>query len=294
MGAAVDRLLRVLPGRLGQTVRMGLYARSHIVPLPPKEADESRWLPRGEIGHAGIDLREAEQLQRLERWKMREYQDLFRRLRENRTINTQRPGKPSLANGWYNSPDAEIYAAMIIDRRPRRVVEVGAGYSTLIARAAIGQAGLATRLTVVDPEPRTDVRAAADECLRVPVERSLLDDADWSEQDVLFIDSSHVCRTRGDLPYLFCRLVPRLPPGVMVHVHDIYLPFEYPNNCDELCYTEQYLLHAALSHSSRYRTLLSSHWLSREHPAAMRDTFGPDVACDVRLYGGCYWFKVVA
>jgi hypothetical protein len=76
-------------------------------------------------------------------------------------------------------------------------------------------------------------------------------------------------------------------------VHDIYLPFDYPNNRDSLCYTEQYVLHALLAHSPRYRTVLTSHWLSRRHASRMQDTFGPETASDVRLYGGCYWFEVV-
>jgi hypothetical protein len=293
LNGARDLLVRKLPGRVGDAMRLGLYASTYVLPAAPAVPDDQPWVPLGEIGCQGIDLRESDQLDRLARWTAPPFQDLFGLLRHDPAINTQRLGRSSLTNGWYNTPDAEIYAAMIVERRPRRIVEVGAGFSTLIARATIRHAGLETKITVVDPAPRTDVRASADECVRQPVERSAIGERDWSEGDVLFIDSSHICRTRGDIPYLFCQLIPRLPPGVLVHVHDIYLPFDYPNNRDSLCYTEQYVLHALLAHSPRYRTVLTSHWLSRQHARPMQDTFGPETASDVRLYGGCYWFEVV-
>ena len=292
LNGARDYLVRRLPGRVGDALRLGIYASTYIAPAVPSVRDDRPWVPRGEIGCQGIDLRESNQLERLDRWKTPPFQDLFGLLRQDPAINTQRAGQTSLTNGWYNTPDAEIYAAMIFEHRPRSIVEVGAGFSTLIAKATI-HAGLPTQITVVDPAPRTDVQASADECLRLPVERSAIGERDWSAGDVLFIDSSHICRTRGDIPYLFCQLIPGLPSGVLVHVHDIYIPFDYPNNRDHLCYTEQYVLHALLAHSPRYRTVLTSHWLSRQHARRMQETFGPDTASDVRLYGGCYWFEVV-
>ncbi|HWB12518.1 MAG TPA: class I SAM-dependent methyltransferase [Pirellulales bacterium] len=288
-----DHVVRRLPGKPGEALRLGLYASSHIVPAAPSVRDDQAWVPVGEIGCQGIDLHERDQLEQLDRWKAAPFKEMFSLLRNDPAINTQRLGQSSLTNGWYNTPDAEVYAAMIQERQPRRIVEVGAGFSTLIARAAVRHAGLQTQITVVDPAPRTDVMQSADECLRLPVERSRLTERDWARGDVLFIDSSHVCRTRGDLPYLYCQLIPRLPPGVLIHVHDVYLPYDYPNNVDHLCYTEQYLLHALLSHSPRYRTAFACHWLSRRHPHAMREVFGAETASDARLYGGCYWFEVI-
>ena len=182
---------------------------------------------------------------------------------------------------------------MIMDLKPRRIVEVGGGFSTRIARATVTAAGLNTSIAVVDPEPRADVRSIADDLFLAPVETSLVHELDWAAGDVLFIDSSHICRTRGDVPYLFCGLIPRLPVGVVVHVHDIFLPFDYPNNLDRLWYTEQYVLHALLSGAPRYRTMLATHWLSRSHGEEMRLTFGATVGRDPRLLGDSYWFEIV-
>jgi hypothetical protein len=272
--------------------RLADYAREHVVPRPPVDRDGQPWVPLSQVGHAGIDLQEAQQLALIEKWKAEAHQALIASLRNNPSINTQRLGGPTVANGWYNTPDAEIYASMILDRQPGQIVEVGAGFSTRVARAAIGHAGLQTRITIVDPEPRTDVASAADSLVVRPVEQSGLAERDWSPGDFLFIDSSHICRTRGDVPFLFCQVVPRLPPGVVVHVHDIYLPFDYPNNQDHLWYTEQYVLLALLAHSPRYRTVLTSHWLSRTHGDRMRAVLGPEVGRDTRHYGGCYWFEI--
>lgn len=286
-------LLRNFPGAVGDYMRVASYTFNHLSPEPPDVADMQQWIPASQVGLNGIDIREPEQLEQLDRWKSERYQNLFAKLRNNPVINTQRLGQKSLTNGWYNTPDAEIYAAMILDRQPRRIIEVGAGFSTRIARAAVDHGGLPTRITVVDPAPRTEIREIAHEVITAPVERSRLDERDWAAGDLLFVDSSHICRTRGDIPFLFCKLIPRLPEGVLVHVHDIYLPFDYPNNLDRRCYTEQYILHALLSQSPRYKTVITSHWLSRMHPERMREAFGNEVAQDVRLYGGCYWFEVV-
>jgi hypothetical protein len=293
LSQSVIKRLQQSSGTLAESARLAEYARGVVVPQPPVVPDTEPWLPASTIGSTGIDLREEDQLRRLDSWKSERHQRLFTRLRNNPGINIQRLGQSSLTNGWYNTPDAEIYAALILEFQPARIVEVGAGFSTHIARETIRETGLTTRITVSDPSPRKDVRDIADDLILQPVETSGLKDRDWRAGDLLFIDSSHICRTRGDIPYLFCELIPKLPPGVLVHVHDIYLPFDYPNNLDRLWYTEQYVLHALLSYSSRYRVVMTSHWLSRTHPERMRETLGSEVARDLRLFGGCCWFSVV-
>ena len=80
---------------------------------------------------------------------------------------------------------------------------------------------------MIDPEPRTDVTEAASRVSRERVEQAGLKESDFPPSSILFIDSSHILRTGGDLPFLYCDLVPSLPSDVAVHVHDIYLPFDY-------------------------------------------------------------------
>jgi hypothetical protein len=298
----MNRFLRAMTGpvfrstlpKLAKDIAFLRYARESILPPPPLMPDKSPFVPSRVLGSQGIELHGEEQLALLKRWKSPHYQDLFASLRRDPAINTNAYGHGLMAvhNGFFPTPDAEAYAALILDRRPRRIIEVGSGYSTRVARAAVNFAGYSTEIIVIDPAPRADVSAAADRIILSPVESSGVAEELWTGQDILFIDSSHVCRIRGDLPVLFCELLPALPVGTLVHVHDVFLPYDYANAYDERCYNEEYLLFCTLSHTPRYRTMFASHWLSRQHGPAMRETFGQAVGVDQLLYGASYWFDI--
>lgn len=283
----------VLP-QLAKDRSLGKFARENILPPPPPSPDESPFVPLRLMSTKGIEFHADEQLSLLRRWESPRYQGLFDMLRKDPSINTDRygHGQAALHNGFFPTPDAEAYAGMILDRRPRRIVEVGSGYSTRVARAAVRYAKCNTEIIVIDPSPRADVNDYADHVILSRVEHSEAAQLTWTGEEVLFIDSSHVCRIRGDLPFLFCEVLPSLPAGTLVHVHDIFLPYDYPNVYDERCYNEQYLLFCTLSHSTRYRTIFASQWLSREHGEAMRATFGAAVGVDPLLFGASYWFEV--
>jgi Methyltransferase domain len=276
---------------LTQIIRAGRYAQEWVVPRPV--FPDTDYLPRFKIGNEGFSLNIPDQLRRLQTWRQDRYQNLFRIIREDPKINLIKTTTSGvLHNRYYPTPDAEIYAAMVLDRKPDRIVEVGSGYSTLIARSAIQYSESRTKLIIIDPAPRTSVSGAADEIIPKFVEDSGLENRVWGANDLLFIDSSHVCRSRGDLPLLFCKILPRLPGGALVHFHDIFLPYEYPTNYDDRCYNEQYLLHCLLSGGSRYETLFSTHHLSREQPEEMQGVFGPLVGADPEYNGASNWLGV--
>jgi len=287
-------LTKVFPKLQGDR-ELAQFTRENIQPIPPEVADETPNEPLSMLDPPAIDFRQDSQLALLSSFHSPTHQALFRELREDKVINRFVFGSEGVSNTFCNTPDAEIYAAMILDRKPPRVVEVGSGFSTLVARKAVSSARLDTKIVVYDPFPRTDVKPAADELNLMPVERSDLAQSNWSAGDLLFIDSSHICRTRGDLPYLFCKVIPALPDGVLVHVHDVFLPYDYPNLYDQWCHTEQYLLACMLSHSRRYRVIMTTHWLSRTQPAAMNAAFGPlaGTAASAPHHFGCsFWFEV--
>lgn len=293
---AASGLAKVFP-RLRSDRALAHYMREHVQPIAPAVADETTNKPATMLDPPAIDFRLDAQLALLSTFRSERHQELFRSLREDAVINKFGLGSAGVSNTYCNTPDAEIYAAMIMDRNPPALIEVGSGFSTLIARKAVGFAGAATKIVVYDPYPRTDVEPAADELTLAPVEQSGLAERRWSASDMLFIDSSHICRTRGDLPYLFCKVIPALPPGVLVHVHDIFLPYDYPNLYDQWCHTEQYLLACMLAHSRRYRVVLATHWLSRTQPAAMNAAFGAlaGVPSSAPHHLGCsFWFEVLA
>lgn len=247
------------------------------------------------FGHAGFDLDPEPQRALLEALRADPYPELFARLRADPAVNTgwpkgRRPDPALIHNGYFPTPDAELYAAMIVRERPRRVVEVGSGFSTRVARAAIDFAGLDTELVVVDPDPRAPVRDVADRWERAPVERSFLAGEGARAGDLLMIDSSHEVRSGGDGPFLYCHLLPGLPAGTLVHVHDIFLPFDYPEVYRRWGYAEQYLLHALLAHNRALRPVFAAYFMSDADPGAMRATFGPGAA-DGDYRGASFWMR---
>ncbi|WP_170751042.1 class I SAM-dependent methyltransferase [Ruegeria lacuscaerulensis] len=171
-----------------------------------------------------------------------------------------------VGNGYYDSPDADALYLMIRRFKPRRVIEVGCGNSTRVTRQAIIDGGLETQITAIDPYPRADIAHVVDhfEQRRLEeVDPALFDQLEAG--DVLFIDSSHVVRMSNDVAHLFCRIIPALKPGVVIHVHDVFLPYEYPKRFFYDCpgWGEQYMLHALLQ-SGSFSMLWPGYYLQQD------------------------------
>ena len=271
------------------------YLRHSVLPRSADVYDQ--YVPSRRMQVHGLELNEKEQVARLEKWRAPAYQQLYERLRGDEKINcpfngTSYLGSTCLHNGWYPTPDAEIYASMIYDFRPDKIVEVGSGFSTLIARSALQYTKLKASVTVIDPAPRTDVEQAADRVIYERVEDTRLDQFALTGRSLLFIDSSHITRARGDVPYLYCEVLPQLPAGTVVHFHDIFIPYDYPTCYDHLCWTEQYVLQAMLGNTTRYHTLFATQYMTRHRTAQMQQTFGPQVGADNLFFGASYWVQI--
>ena len=263
-----------------------------VVPRGLKAGDASVLLPKEPIVLHGIALNLDAQLARLPSWEAA-HQRLFAAILDDSAINPLGRPQGRVHNGWFETPDAEIYVAVIADSRPHRIVEVGGGYSTLIARRTVDELGLSCSITVVDPEPRTEVRDAVDSIHLTMIEDFDADRLELGSGPVLlFIDSSHVVRSGGDVPLLFDRIIPQLAPGSMVHVHDIFLPYDYPPALKARLYTEQYVLQALLTHSNRYEVQFATHCMARQFTHEMQRSIRPTVASDHRFYGSSFWFRV--
>lgn len=168
--------------------------------------------------------------------------------------------------------------------KPRRVIEVGSGNSTRVIAAALRlnrSEGRPAEYTVVDPYPGAETRRIA-EITRFEVERvELVDPAIFDqleENDVLFVDSGHTVRIGGDVNFMILDVLPRLKPGVVVHFHDIPMPFEYnevyfTNPAFRMFWTESYLLQAFLSLNESYETLLAMSWIMADHREAFAKAF---------------------
>ena len=281
---------RMSPGLIERS-EIGKYAMASVRPLASM-ASSDRFSAGAVLSTPGLDFNLTDQEALVREIGLQS--GLFQSIRSDSRINTQRHAQADrIRNGFYPTPDAETYAAMIAMRRPQRIVEIGGGFSTLIARRVIDALGLTTELVVIDPEPRTDVSAAASKVIHERVELAGLSEADFPATSILFIDSSHILRTGGDLPILYGHLVPSLPPGVHVHVHDIYLPFDYSELGTDLWWTEQYVLQALLAHSPRYRIDLALRWMTAMSPDLMSEVFGTIVVTEPAHGGGSLWFTTV-
>lgn len=176
----------------------------------------------------------------------------------------------SVANDYFTTPDAEVAVAMVDLYKPKSIVEIGSGNSTFVFRAAGRYAGLDLGITSIDPNPRRDVESAAHTVLKQELEVTDISHfAALRPNDILFVDSSHEVRAGNDVIDVFFRILPALQRGVLIHFHDIFLPFDYPREWIEEFrreWSEQYLLQALITGTDAYEILWPGHYLQRQLP----------------------------
>lgn len=173
-------------------------------------------------------------------------------------------------NGFFSGLDAAVYYSLIRYLQPRKVIEVGGGYSTRIADKALAR-NRQGKLSCVEPYPEQRLLEAqlSIELLRKRVEEIDVDFFSGLEaNDILFIDSSHTVKFGSDVCYEFLEVLPSLKPGVWIHVHDIFFPHDYPAEWllnQRLALNEQYLLQAFLTFNTAFSVQLANYWLCLDH-----------------------------
>lgn len=259
----------------------GLFRRRgyHVVPVhfyqpipDTRRLPESTWTTQSEM--PGIDMNDAGQVELLGR--MRTLKAEYDALESASTYRFDNPN--------FSSVDAETLYCMIRLGTPRRMVEVGSGFSTLVASAAAARnlqdSGCAPELVCVepypprclDPRPPQISRFISSGVQDVP----MAEFAALGPGDILFIDSTHVLAIGSDVQRLFLEVLPRLAAGVIVHIHDIFFPGEYPREWAvdrHLFWTEQYLLQAFLAHNESWRVLWCGNWMRERHAGLLREAF---------------------
>lgn len=154
---------------------------------------------------------------------------------------------PCWDNEWLSGLDAAALYYFLVTRRPSHYIEIGSGMSTRWARLAIERQALDTTITSIDPRPREEVEDLCDAIIRQPLERTDLERFKTLRAgDVVFMDGSHRSFTNSDATVFLLDVVPDLPPGVLVGIHDVLLPADYPPDWTGRFYSEQYLLAAYL------------------------------------------------
>lgn len=158
-----------------------------------------------------------------------------------------RPDQPWWDSIWMPRLDAGMLCAMLARHRPARLLEIGSGMSTRFARWAITRFATGTHLHSIDPEPRVEIDALCDQITRCGLEEAdIALFTSLKAGDILFFDGSHRSFQNSDVTVFFTEILPELAPGVIVHIHDIFLPYDYPPDWLGRLYNEQYLLAAML------------------------------------------------
>jgi hypothetical protein len=189
-----------------------------------------------------------------------------------------------ISNGYFEAVDAEVAHCMVRYLLPKTVIEVGSGYSTyLLARACLlnqERQGVQTQLFVVDPNPNNTIRKGVPGVTTIRMEKAedveLAFFSQLNAGDILFIDSTHVIRTGGDVNYLYLEVLPKLKCGVVVHMHDIFLPQEYPQEWIfklRRSWSEQYLLQAFLTYNYAFEVLWPGSYMHLRYPQLLKAAF---------------------
>lgn len=213
---------------------------------------------------------------------------------------------------WYNNDffsylDAGALAKMLLHFKPSRLIEVGSGYSSAVIQDVNEQhMDWMLRLTMIEPDPhrvndlfRPDDFSRAN-LIQAPVES--VERALWQElgaDDILFIDSSHVSKVASDVNHIIFNVLPALKPGVIIHFHDVFYPFEYPREwvLGGVAWNEAYVLRAFLQNNDAYQIIFFNDYLKRFHrealnaalPSGAKDT-EPDRAM-LNAPGNSIWIR---
>ena len=182
-------------------------------------------------------------------------------------------------NDFFGKHDAPIYYCLIRHFKPKKIIEVGAGYSTIFAGLAASK-NEKTLVTAIDPnlpEERkkilpNNIKFVEENVQNVPF--SLFQQL--SENDILFIDSSHVSKKGSDVNFLYLQVLPILSSGVIIHIHDIFLPNDFPKHWFEehlLFYNEQYLLNAFLIGNKDFEVLFGNSFMELKHPDLLKNMY---------------------
>jgi hypothetical protein len=257
-------------------------------PIPDtRSLPDALWNTASEL--VGIDMNDSFQLELLQK-HFEKFRDEYEQFSAGPTGES---GHFYAKKGPFRGIDAIVAHCMVRHYQPRLIIEIGGGVSSLV----LGEATMKNSngsLICIEPFPQEFLKRGFPG-LNSLIEKRVQDvDVAFFSQlrsgDILFIDSSHTVKIGGDVNYLFLEVLPRLNPGVIVHVHDIFFPFDYRRDwvMDEFRFwTEQYLLQAFLSFNSQFEVLMANRYLTYNNRKIVRAAF-PSLPA---LGGGSFWMR---
>jgi hypothetical protein len=201
------------------------------------------------------------------------------------------------SNDQYPALDAWVLEGFLRYLRPRRMIEVGSGFSSLVtARVNREFLGGSIRFTCIEPYPRGFLEAGVPGISELRVEQVQHTPLEvfeaLGEGDVLFIDTSHTVKTGGDVAWIYGEVLPRVRPGVVVHIHDAFIPGDYPEEwvLEGWGWNEIYLIKAFLAYNSAFEVLFGVQWMLQNHPELVDEAF-PSFSEHRERGGGALWLQ---
>lgn len=207
-----------------------------------------------------------------------------------------------LENPMFSVLDQAAYLSIIEKYRPQNIIEIGAGYSTCFANLFTGLLNLNTSITAIEPYPESHLIKLKEEN-KISLVKKTVQEIDskeldkiskLKENDILFIDTSHVTTINSDTNFIFIKLLPLLQKGVNVQFHDIYLPYDYSRSIyygRGTFYNEQYLLASILANSNSYTPLYSSFPIYLEKFNTVRKNTDDWLKPDIMRSGVSFWMQ---
>jgi predicted O-methyltransferase YrrM len=247
--------------------------------------DRDRYLP-------GIDMNIEYQLELLKQFKFGDELNVLPRQHTKKR-------EYHFNNGRFDSGDSEFLYNMIRHFKPARMIEIGSGMSTLMAQHAFQKNkkennGYDYIHTCIEPYEVPWLESTGVEVIRKKAEDLPLDlFRNLQTNDILFIDSSHIIRPQGDVLTEFLEILPGLNPGVIVHIHDIFTPKDYPADwifTKHRLWNEQYLLEAFLSNNSKYSVMGALNFLRNHYPNELYAAC-PVIGTQPNRQPGSFWIR---
>ena len=199
---------------------------------------------------------------------------------------------PNWTSSFLSPLDAACIYSFVAHFKPDRIIEIGSGNSTMFMSRAIADHGLNTKLQCIDPQPRIPIdRLPVEIVPRVLSIEDVSTIASLQAGDILFVDSSHILQPDFDVDIIINRILPRLRPGVILHFHDIFLPFPYPTEWQPYRFNEQNSLISWLL-TGRLEPMFASHYIWREMKANLQ-AICKGFPLHTPANGGSLWLRVM-
>jgi len=203
---------------------------------------------------------------------------------------------PTWNNGFLPGLDIVGIYTMLAAHKPNKYIEVGSGNSTKVAHLSKTDNNLHTEIISIDPMPRAEIDQLADRIIRKPFEDVSYDEIfNLEENDILFIDNSHRILPNSDSMVFYMEILPKLKKGVIVHVHDIYLPYDYPQFMCDRFYSEQYgLAMFIMANPEKYNVILPNYFIfeDKELSKQIAPMWDHENLSGVEQHGGSFWIQI--